>query len=315
MNHLLVLIVLALAVPWAAAALARRLAGLLPPRAACWALTGAAVVLAGGTFAALFGLFHVPLLASLWHVPLRRVVAAWPAAVPVACAAGLVLALQCGVAVRRWLRHRSVLARAWESAGAGAGHGDLLVVPGDGVEAFALPGFRGRRGTVVVTSGMVRALGAEERAVLLAHERAHLAGRHHVLSAVVDLASVAHPALRSLRESLGFHLERWADESAAAAVGDRRLAAAAVARAALAQSDRGHGGARGYPLLSVTSGPVPQRVKALLAPAPAGPRGPVRKAGAAALALAVVLCVVAAPAVTLGLHEFVEHSAAAVRRG
>ncbi len=62
-------------------------------------------------------------------------------------------------------------------------------------DAYALPdGLRGR-GRIVVTSGMLRALGGHEREVLLAHERAHLAGRHHLFLAAALIAAQCHPAL------------------------------------------------------------------------------------------------------------------------
>ncbi|MEU6241678.1 M56 family metallopeptidase [Streptomyces sp. NPDC047024] len=307
MTGVLVLVALALAFPWGAALVARRLALVLPPREACWALTGAAVLLAGGTIAALVGLFQVPFLASLERVSLPRVLEAWPAAVPFACVAGVVMLVQLVLLLRRWARHRSLLKRAWRTVGEGTGDGDLLVIPAADVDAFALPAYRGWPGRVVVTSGMVRTLKAGEREVLLAHERAHLAGRHHLLSAVTDLAAVVHPALRGLRTSLAFHLERWADEGAAAVVGDRRLAAAAIARAALAGSSHGRGG--GYPLLSAMSGPVPRRVEALLLPAPTAPRGRARRAGVVALAGTVVGAAVAALGLAYGLHEYVEYAA------
>ncbi|MFJ3823521.1 M56 family metallopeptidase [Streptomyces nodosus] len=307
MTYALMMVVLALAFPWGGAAIARRLARVLPPRWACRVLTGAAVLLAGGTVAALVGLFHVPFLASLEQLPLRQVLEVWPAAVPFACVAGAVMSVQLVLLVRRWVQHRSLLKRAWLSADEGTGDGDVLVVPGSDVDAFALPPYRGRSGRVVVTSGMVRSLGEGEREVLLAHERAHLDGRHHVLSAVADLAVVVHPALRSLREALIFHLERWADEDAARAVGNRRVAAAAIARAALAGAS--HGRAAGYPLLSAMSGPVPQRVEALLLPEPAAPHGGGRRAGVTALAGTVVVAAVAALALAYGLHEYVEYAA------
>lgn len=307
MTYVLVVVFLTLTFPWGGAAIARSLADKLPPRSACWALAGAAVLLAGGTVSALVGLFHVPFLASLEQVSLTRVLKVWPAAVPAACAAGVALLAQSVLLVRRGLRHHSVLKSAWMSADEGTAAGDILVVPGSEVDAFALPGYRGRRGRIVVTSGMVRSLNADEREVLLAHERAHLAGRHHLLSIVVDLAAVVHPALRSLRETLVFHLERWADEEAAAAVGDRRVAAAAIARAALARA--AHRRVTGYPLLSATSGPVPQRVEALLLPAPEAPSGYAARVGVVALVGSVIVAAVTALALAYGLHEYVEYAA------
>ncbi|MER5886722.1 M48 family metalloprotease [Streptomyces sp. NPDC001941] len=315
MTFALVLVVLALAFPWGAGALARRLARALPPREACWALTAAALLSAGGTVAALVGLFHVPFLASLEQVSPARVLRVWPAAVPVAAAAGLVLLAQGVLLVRRGLRQRALLRRAWASVADGTGDGDLLVVPGEEVDAYALPGYRGRAGRVVVTSGMVRALSAGQREVLLAHERAHLAGRHHLLSVLVDLSVVVHPALRPLRASLGFHLERWADEAAAEAVGDRRLTAAAITRAALAGAGAGAAGRGGYPVLAVSTGPVPQRVEALLGPVPTAPRGRARRVGAAGLAVGVAASAVLALGLAYGLHEYVEYAAIAVRGG
>ncbi|MFB7909502.1 M48 family metalloprotease [Kitasatospora sp. NPDC056076] len=319
MTLFLVIVALAVALPWAAVPAADRLAGLLPPRAASFVLTGAAVLLAGGTLAALVGLLHVPFLAGLEHMALGRVVADWPAALPVSCAAGALLAAQ---AVRLALaarRHRALLARAWELTGAAAPGSDLLVVPGEEAEAFALPRHRGRAGRVVVTEGMLRALTPSERAVLLAHERAHLHGRHHLLAGVTDLAAAVHPALGRLRTALEFHLERWADEAAARVVADRRTAATAIARAALAGAGAGagryssgrygggrHGGGR---VLAVDTGPVPQRVQALLGPEPAGPQGRGPRLAAAAFCVAVVCSALLAVGLAYGLHEYVEYAA------
>ncbi|MEV7598202.1 M48 family metalloprotease [Kitasatospora sp. NPDC089797] len=318
MTPVLVVVALAVLLPWAAAPAARHLAGLLPPRAASLTLAGAAVLLAGGTVAALVGLFHVPFLAVLERLRLAQVVADWPAVVPVSGLAGALLVAQ---AVRLALaarRHRALLSRAWRLTGEGTAEGDVLVVPGEEAEAFALPRHRGRAGRVVVTEGMLRALGPTERAVLLAHERAHLGGRHHLFSAVADLAAAVHPALARLGPALEFHLERWADEAAAAAVGDRRVAATAIARAALAGSvgTAGAGGSvgsggrgRGRGLLSVSTGPVPRRVQALLAPEPAGPRGRGPRAAASGLVAAVLVSALLALGLAYGLHEYVEYAA------
>ncbi|MFE5540095.1 M56 family metallopeptidase [Streptomyces sp. NPDC056519] len=314
MTLVLAVVALALVLPWGAAAAARRLASLLPPRGACAALTGAAVLLAGGTLAALIALFHVPFLAVLEQVPLPRAAAAWPATVPVAVAAGAALAVQAALVVRCWREHRSVLARAWSATGDSVPDGDLLVVPDPDPQAFALPGWRGRGGRIVVTTGMLRALGPAEREVLFGHERAHLAGRHHLLSVTAHLAGAVHPALRSLRPDLEFHLERWADEAAASTVGDRRLAATAIARAALAAAsgtrpERGHG-----PLLSVGTGPVPRRVAALLQPMPSGPRTRTTQMAAAGLAATVAGAAALGLVLAYGLHEYVELTARALLR-
>ncbi|OCC11974.1 M56 family metallopeptidase [Streptomyces sp. PTY087I2] len=306
MTIVLVLVMLLLALPWAGAAVAGRLAAVLPPRWACWSLTAAALLLAGGTISALVGLFHVPFLASLEHLPVSRVLAEWPAAVPFAGAAGAAMLAQLVLLVRQWGRHRSLLKRAWLATEGSTADGDLLLVPGADVDAFALPAYRGREGRVVMTAGMARALKPGERDVLVAHERAHLAGRHHLLSAAVDLAAMVHPAIGRLRGALGFHLERWADEDAAAVVGNRKTAAAAIARAAL----KGPSGTRadGYPLLSATSGPVPQRVQALLLPEPVAPQGGVRRAGALAMAVLVAAVAVGSLWLAYGLHEYVEYA-------
>ncbi|MFF2661903.1 M56 family metallopeptidase [Kitasatospora sp. NPDC058032] len=315
MTLVLLLVTAALAFPWAAAAAARRLAAVLPPKEACAAITSAAVLAAGGTGAALFGLAHVPFLAGLEQLTLAQVATEWPAALPVAALAAVVMAIQLVLVIRRWFEHRSLLARAWVAAADaevdGEVDGDLLVVPGECPDAYALPGRHRRPGRIVVTRAMLQALGDREREVLIAHERAHLTGRHHLLSVAVHLTAAVHPALRSLRPALDFHLERWADEAAARAVGNRRLAAAAIARAALAGASAARP-ARG-PLLAVNSGPVPQRVEALLGPLPVRPEAPSARAAALGLVLSVLACAVAAVAIAYGLHEYVELAAEGIR--
>ncbi|MEU9129552.1 M56 family metallopeptidase [Kitasatospora sp. NPDC048540] len=304
---------LALALPWCAAPAVRRLAALLAPRQASVVLAGAGALLAGGTVAALVGLFHVPFLARLERIPLHTVAAAWPLVLPVSAVAGVVLAVQAVVLVRRWCEHRRLLDRAWASVRGAAPDGDVLVVRGSAPEAFALPGFRGRGGRVVVTTGMLGALGPAEREVLFAHERTHLAGRHHLLSVIAYLAAAVHPALRPLRPDLDFHLERWADETAAAAVDSRKRAATAIARAALAAAPAGQPPRGLGALASVGSGPVPRRVQALLAAAPSGPGGRRGRAAVAGLGAAVVVSALMGLLLAYGLHEYVELAAAGLR--
>lgn len=158
----------------------------------------------------------------------------------------VLLAAGCAMAVRMCrARPRREAARAARA--------ELVVLPTPQPYAFAVPG---RPGHVVVSVGMLRQLDAHERRVLLAHERSHLRRRHHLHLAVVDVAAAAVPLLGPLRRRVRFAVERWADEDAAAATGDRALVARTICRAALA----GGPGAE----LSLAGLGVPARVEALL---------------------------------------------------
>ncbi|MFJ1934697.1 M56 family metallopeptidase [Kitasatospora sp. NPDC088160] len=188
----------------------------------------------------------------------------------------------------------------------------LAVLDDERADAFALPGRLplpgrpGEPGRIVVTSGMLRILTGPERAALLAHERAHLTARHHVFLALAEHAADLHPALRPLRAPLGYHLERWADEVAAARVGDRAVTARAVGRAALAAS-RSPWPARPRLVPAAHSGPVPRRVAALLQPRPATTATGTRlRAVAIALATCLALSTAASLEATADLHHTVE---------
>jgi beta-lactamase regulating signal transducer with metallopeptidase domain len=104
-----------------------------------------------------------------------------------------------------------------------------------------------------VAEAVERALDHDERAVLLAHERAHLSERHHWLRAVVDAAAAVNPLLRPARDTVAFLLERCADEAAADTVGSRTLAARSLARAALATTDATRGEALAFQRLAITT--------------------------------------------------------------
>jgi beta-lactamase regulating signal transducer with metallopeptidase domain len=120
-----------------------------------------------------------------------------------------------------------------------------------------------------VTRGMLAALPPAEQRALLAHERSHLRHRHSLLVALARLAGAANPLLAPVTTAVGFAVERWADEDAAAAT-DRKVAARAVARAALS-SRRGPGGVRAA--LAMAGGPVVARTEGLLAGPPPARRG------------------------------------------
>ncbi|MFC9343634.1 M48 family metalloprotease [Streptomyces sp. NPDC057020] len=126
----------------------------------------------------------------------------------------------------------------------------------------------GGRGRVVVSTGMLAGLAPAERRALFAHERAHLAARHHRHLLTVHLAARANPFLRPLRTAVSYTAERWADEEAAAEVGSRRSVARAIGKAALLAP---RAPAAALPALTGgDAGPVPRRVAALMRPAPAG---------------------------------------------
>ena len=280
---LLITMVLAVFAPRAA----RRLA----PRPAAWSLASAALVASLGWLGSLAllafaGLVQIPEVAEegRWSVaavresdPVYLTVAGLAALALLASAAGLTVAAARQLRHLRWARRECRLL---------PGDTELAVLDIESPEAFALPGAPGR---IVVSSAMLRCLGDREREALLAHERAHLRGRHHLFQTLWRLSAAVNPLLRPLSEAGGYVLERWADEEAAVRVGDRTVVAHAVGRAALATSAN-----RSRPALAATGGAVPQRVRALLAPPP--PRRALPFVAGAALL--VVCCLSLADAAT-----------------
>ncbi|MER5684054.1 M56 family metallopeptidase [Streptomyces sp. NPDC002205] len=210
--------------------------------------------------------------------------AAWPATALLAFGTVKTVSLT----IRTWRELRT----AWSTAGGPESAGGLSVSPDSHPYAYALPGRRGSPGRIVVSAAMLRALDPREREALFAHERAHLTGRHHLFLGVAHLAATLHPVLRGLREPLAYALERWADEAAATAVGDRRPAARAIGRAALAAHQHNRRDAD-HPrtVLTATSGPVPLRVSALLqSPSGTGPSG---RRSRCVIAVALLVCLAA----------------------
>jgi Zn-dependent protease with chaperone function len=146
------------------------------------------------------------------HGTAGRVVTAVIAATAVLLAARL---LTCGVRfarehhTRRRQHQQMLMLAGQEVAELGA-----TVVPSAQPAAYMLAG-PGRR--VVVTTGAVAALDAEELAAVLAHERAHSAGRHDIVLATVRLLTVAFPwsaLLRTAAQQLSRLVEMRADEVA-----------------------------------------------------------------------------------------------------
>ncbi|MFF4956374.1 M56 family metallopeptidase [Streptomyces sp. NPDC001222] len=185
-----------------------------------------------------------------------------PGTVAVAAALALVLV---AVRVYRTVRAERLTRRALR--GLCAGHPpdtELIVAASPVPQAFAIPASGGAPGRILVTSAMLSALEPAERRVLLAHERTHLRHRHALLVTAVTLATAADPLLAPVRATVAFLVERWADEEAADAVGDRSTTARALARAALSAGRRAPACA-----LHFTDRAVSRRIAALqVAPPP-----------------------------------------------
>ena len=172
---------------------------------------------------------------------------------------------------RRRLR-TAILAGARPEQSLGA-----LVLDSDHAAAFCLSG---RRRTVVVTTAALHALSADELAAVLAHERAHLRGRHHLAvgaARVLDRAFPGVPVLSRGRAEIERLVELLADDAAARQV-DRVEVASALVRLAGMRAPAA--------ALAAAQGAGVVRVRRLLRPA--APLGPLHRMAAATAAVLVV---------------------------
>lgn len=206
----------------------------LHPRTATWLLTAVAVVTAATSVPAIAIMAADPVGSLLLAAKLGR----WPTPLGTAspipdqfeAIAGLALVGILISAVRALFRQVSAARSSARLRRTCTSDADLVVVDTDTPVAFALPG---RRPRIVVSRSMLRGLDGEERRALLAHERAHLHFHHRGYQAIVDLASGLCPPLWPYRRRVALSIERWADESAADEVADRRLVARSLGRAGL----------------------------------------------------------------------------------
>ncbi len=265
----------------------------LPPRSAVWLLSTGSLLLAGSA-AVVLGLVVLSVagglapIATVGHWSAQRVAANEPFDPATAVVAGLLLAagtLRAGVV--SWGTLRRVLA-AW-SAARGC-PGPLVVLPDPEPLAFAVPGWPGR---IVASRGVLDACSPEERLAVLAHEQAHLDGRHDLHLVAVAVAAALDPALVALPRASRRAMERWADERAAKDAGDRRIVAAAIGRVAGADPPA-------WRLLTIPLGATDAewRVRALL-------RHPPPRRIAATLVLASVGMVAAGASLVAG-HDIVQ---------
>ncbi|GAA2597593.1 M56 family metallopeptidase [Streptomyces axinellae] len=302
----LLLLLVPLALPFAARPLARHAVQRLAPVPALYVLTTSALVLAGTSVIALGTLVLTGLLTLPGLAALAELIHPLPApsgllVLPVSAAALGALAVSTWTLTRWALRQLRAFRTATREADHRPTTGDLCVIESPHPDAYALPG---RPHRIVVTTAMLRSLDAAERDALLAHERAHNQGRHHYLLAAAELAAHCHPALRTTRTAIRLAVERAADESAARATGDRRLTARAIARAALAGHAAPAASSRPDFAPAATAGPVPQRVAALLGPVPRPQRA--TQWIAVLLACCAVLSVTAGTVGSLTFHHQVE---------
>lgn len=270
-----------------APAVARRIA----PPAATWMLT------IGGLLAALTGIGVLALLAvtvvgqnhevaAYGHWSIAALRRADPIARPVALVALVLFGLLSVCAAVTLLRRARALRVAYRTCQHLPEHGGIVVLPDIGVDAYALPG---RPGRIVVTRGMLRVLGVNERRALLAHERSHLRHGHHWHAAATAVAASLNPSLARLPAASKYAIERWADEDAAREV-PRATAAHALLQAAAATAPVR---ARPRASLAAAGNAVAQRIHALEA-GPTRPRPVLLGIAVGTVVIAFVAAVVAA---------------------
>jgi Zn-dependent protease with chaperone function len=155
----------------------------------------------------------------------------------------------------------------------------------------------GRHPTVILSTGAVQALEPAQLSAVLAHERAHLTGRHHRLLAMARIGHLVLPFLPLMRDAdaqVARLVEMHADDAAARASDPRSLATALVVLAT---------GASPAPGLAASATDSVARIHRLLRPAePLSPgRRQLLRATAASLALTPVLLALAPAMLALAL--------------
>lgn len=154
-----------------------------------------------------------------------------------------------------------------------------VVIPHDDAVAFCIPGNRRR---IVLTSATLELLDRAQMEAVLAHERAHLRGRHHLVLGIARTLVTAFPfvpAFRRAMDEVAVLVEIVADDAARRAHG-----AGSLGQALGALSGR----PVGSPALSASSCGVQTRLDRLSRPL-APLRRPVRAAGWGAIGVLAAL--------------------------
>ena len=213
-----------------------------------------------------------------------------------ATVAGLGLALAGAIAVRTVLTAMTHLRAAGKQALLHAETARLVGRPEPALGAVLVEHSEmvaycvaGRNPTVILSTGALHALEPAQLEAVLAHERAHLSGRHHRLLALARIGRLVLPFLPLMRDAdaqVARLIEMHADDAAARASDPRSVATALVVLAT---------GTSPAPALAASATDSVQRIHRLLRPAqPLGKaRRQVLRATAASLALTPVLLALA----------------------
>ncbi len=238
----------------------------LRPAWAAWGLLSGIVAVAGATICAVavgsWTLFaRVPVIASIGEWSTNRVQRA--TRIPlglsvVATVAGILIVAN----LIRYVTLRRAVHRETTAALVGAAvDGHVTMIADDLPYAHAVSRWRARSQRILVSTGMVTALTPDELVSVIAHEESHLRHHHGWFRTSGELAAAVNPLLRWSTKDLGFALERWADEDAAAATG-RAQVAGALQRAALTRLERQPAGSA--TAIGFGAHAVPRRIVALL---------------------------------------------------
>jgi Zn-dependent protease with chaperone function len=158
------------------------------------------------------------------------------------------------------------------------GAGPAMVLDAEQPVAYCVPG---RPAAIVLSSGALAVLDPAQLTAVLAHERAHLAGRHHLLTGLTRALSACFPAVPLFARGAGevaALAEMCADDAAARRSGRPTLIAALLAM--------GTGTAVPAAALAATGCAVVSRVQRLLDPPD---RGVLVRYGAALVAVTLLL--------------------------
>lgn len=131
--------------------------------------------------------------------------------------------LRVGRSVARLLARSHEHAQAARIIGRSTEHPNVVVVEAVRPAAYCVVG---RPNAIVVTSAAVDSLDRSQLEAVLAHEDAHISGRHHYILMVLRALAVTLPRLplfACAHDSVGQLLEMCADDAAARSVGTRPL--------------------------------------------------------------------------------------------